>query len=113
MIYLEAIEFTTVDDIKTRLKVFPSVNKIGKKADLARELLNQIKTRTNYLRIYAELSELEKWMLQEAVHSDDGRINYDAFTGKYEARPLAFETEYTGWRENKKSLLLSPYFYPR
>ncbi len=112
MIYLEAIEFTTVDDIKTRLKAFPSANRIGKKADLSKELLSQIKTRTNFQRIYAELSELEQWMLQEAVHSDDGRINYDAFIGKYEARPLAVETEYTGWREDKKSLLLSPYFYP-
>jgi len=113
--YSDLVEFTTVDELKTRLKSLPFACKVpNRKADVAKQLLSTLMDLDKLTLIFNNLSSLQQLALQEAVHNQNGYLNIFVFEAKYQQdHPSRAGWSYYQNKGKKDDKLLYPFFYAR
>ncbi|MFA0436896.1 hypothetical protein BCT78_10915 [Vibrio breoganii] len=109
------IDYSTVDDLKFRIKSLPFSCAIpSRKAEVASVLFNALMNPDNLQSIWNHLSEVQKLALQEAVHNQAGYMDGFVFWSKYQKEPPSTE-DWSLYRSRDKDngdKALSPFFYP-
>lgn len=86
------IDYSTVDDLKFRIKSLPFSCAIpSRKAEVASVLFNALMNPDNLQLIWNHLSEVQKLALQEAVHNQAGYMDGFVFWSKYQKEPPSTE----------------------
>jgi len=99
------------DELKKLVALFPGVKlKAPRKAELI-EAIERFLLGGEAVNLWTQLKPLEQSAVAEAVHSDDGTLDEDAFRAKYGALP-AFETKGES-RWNRNPTLLGLLIHPR
>ena len=112
--FQDLVEYTTVDDLKFRIKSLPfSCALPNRKAEVSSKLLAILTKADNLQLIWDNLSEVQKLALQEAVHNQNGYMNGFVFWSKYQKMPPSTEdwSRYKS-RGKENDQILAPFFYP-
>ncbi|PAJ74497.1 hypothetical protein CJF42_10345 [Pseudoalteromonas sp. NBT06-2] len=111
--YSDLIEFTTVDELKIRLKSLPFACKVpNRKADMTKQLLSTLMDLDKLTLILNNLSSVQQLALQEAVHNQNGYVNALVFEAKYQqAHPSQAAWSHYQNKGNQDDKLLYPFFY--